>query len=104
MNLTKARNTIKAVKLANVLLETLEEVSNDSGLGGLPEGHAYMVLSSMLNLDEFQNLLSGLKKVNAIESKHHFITKGSDFTRVLTAYKNLENKWNEALAEARMSV
>lgn len=96
MTFQELKRQMAVVKLSNVLLETLDKVADDV-LGGIPSGHAYMVLSSMLNLDQFQGLLNGLTKVKAIKVKHDFITKGEDFDKVFSAYGNLEKKWKEQL-------
>jgi hypothetical protein len=94
------RQTMKAVKLSLVLLETIDDLSGDDSMGGIPEGHAYMAFMGILDLDQFQGLLSGLKKTEAIKSNNHFLTKGKAFDKVVASFKNINETWERKLKEA----
>ena len=88
--------TIKAIKLSNVILSTLEKIDeNDTSLAGMPEGPAYMALSSMINLDEFHAIINGLKSIKAIKVSGNYITKGKNFDVIYGNYKKLEQRYDE---------
>lgn len=80
---------LKVITLYRPLLETLNEIDC-----GIPEGHAYMVYNQLLNLDQFQSMLNGLKNQNVISVKGHYITKGNDFAKyfetLASIYKKLD--------------
>jgi hypothetical protein len=80
-------------------MSTLDELSSNDLLAGMPEGHAYLALSSKMNLDQFKSMLKGLKKLQAIKVNGNYITKGDDFDEVYKKYTQLENTWDEKLKE-----
>ena len=55
------KNTYAYLKLAQVILETLKETED-----GIPEGHVYMAMSGLINLDSFKDLVRILKETGAI--------------------------------------
>lgn len=96
----RVQQSVAAVSLCLVLLETLDELG-DGGFGGIPEGHAYMAFSGQnMSLNTFQSLLNGLKKIRAITVKDHLISKGPEFNDVLTSYTSLVEKFKEKFQTA----
>lgn len=81
--------TLQVLDLYRPLLETLNEVN------GIPEGHAYIVYNSILNLDQFNSMISGLKKQKIITVKGHYIEKTEKFNEYFAMlapiYQKIDN-------------
>jgi hypothetical protein len=88
-------NQVKAVKYCLVLLELLEEIES-----GIPESHAYMAFMQVMDLNTFQSMMSGLKKVKAIESNNFFITRGNEFKETINSYRLLVDTFTNKMSEA----
>jgi hypothetical protein len=88
-------NQVKAVKYCLVLLELLEEIES-----GIPEGHAYMAFMQVMDLNTFQSMMTGLKKVKAIESNNFFITRGNEFKETINSYRLLVDTFSKKMSEA----
>lgn len=83
--------TLKIIMLYIPLLETLNEV-NGTSLGGIPEGHAFMIYNSLLTLDQFKSMLQGLINQRVIIVKGYLITQGPEFQKYLEAIKPVAEK------------
>jgi len=80
------KNTYAYLKLALVILETLEEAEN-----GIPEGHVYMAMSVLIHLDTFKDLVRILKETGAINVNYNFITKGRKFDEIIKRLKGMDD-------------
>ena len=64
----------KFVKIATILLETIQEATTDGVFNGAPSGHCYAGLMSHINIDEYQFILNALKRAELIEEHNHLLT------------------------------
>lgn len=85
------KEQLKRMLLIQTILETIEQ--SDSGY--IPQGHCYMAMSSMVNLDQFDTLLDLLRNCKAIETTRETISKGIMFDKILSAMKRVETKLKE---------
>jgi hypothetical protein len=80
------KNTYAYLKLALVILETLEDAEN-----GIPEGHVYMAMAGIIHLDTFKDLVRILKETGAIDVNYNFITKGRKFDEIIKRLKGMDD-------------
>lgn len=75
------------VSLMIFLLEAIGECD------GVPSGHLYAALMTHnLSLSAYQSRIDMLKKMAAIDESGHFLTKGKEYGKALTYFKQLLNE------------
>jgi hypothetical protein len=75
------KELIQAIKLYYPLLSTL----NEEGCESIIESYAYLAYNGILNLDQFQSMLSGLIKNQVLINNNNVISKGKEFNNYIAA-------------------
>jgi len=65
----RIRPSNKAVLCFDVIEEAVKESRH-----GIPEGHLYAAVLSLLNLDEFQSIIAVLKAEKKVKVSYHLVT------------------------------
>lgn len=71
--------------LASVLVS--EAVLSAIPAEGIPNGHLYAALMGRLTLDQYQGVLAGLKRLRAISEENHYLSRGTEYDRVLASLR-----------------
>ena len=89
------KDMIRVVLLYRPILETLNELDC-----GIPAGHAYMAYNSILNIDQFNAMINGLKNQKIVTVKGHLIEKTEKFNEYFKVLKSVYQKI-DALKESK---
>jgi len=64
----------KAVQVAVAMAGIINDTIKDAGISGIPSGHLYAMLMGHINLDNYNSIISVLKKAGKIKESNFLLT------------------------------
>jgi hypothetical protein len=62
------------LQIVDAVAEAIRDLTAESPMKGVPSGHLYAMLMSMMNLQMYQTIVGLLKKAGLVKESGHFLT------------------------------